>query len=225
VSDSENPSNVSLRVVIAEDSGLLREGLARLLADADLKVVAKVGDGPDLISAAEKHRPDIAVVDVRMPPGYRDEGLQAAIEARRRVPDLTVLVLSQYVEERYGTELLEPGLGGVGYLLKDRVADVSDFVAAVRNVASGGTVLDPEVVSQLLSRRRRDRRLAVLTPREREVLSLMAEGRSNHAIARTLYVTEGAVEKHVRNIFGKLGLAQTGDDHRRVLAVLTYLSS
>jgi DNA-binding NarL/FixJ family response regulator len=211
--------------VIAEDSGLLREGLARLLADADLKVVAKVGDGPDLISAAEKHRPDIAVVDVRMPPGYRDEGLQAAIEARRRVPDLTVLVLSQYVEERYGTELLEPGLGGVGYLLKDRVADVSDFVAAVRNVASGGTVLDPEVVSQLLSRRRRDRRLAVLTPREREVLSLMAEGRSNHAIARTLYVTEGAVEKHVRNIFGKLGLAQTGDDHRRVLAVLTYLSS
>ncbi len=225
MSDSEIPSNVSLRVVIAEDSGLLREGLARLLADADLKVVAKVGDGPDLISAAEKHRPDIAVVDVRMPPGYRDEGLQAAIEARRRVPDLTVLVLSQYVEERYGTELLEPGLGGVGYLLKDRVADVSDFVAAVRNVASGGTVLDPEVVSQLLSRRRRDRRLAVLTPREREVLSLMAEGRSNHAIARTLYVTEGAVEKHVRNIFGKLGLAQTGDDHRRVLAVLTYLSS
>jgi DNA-binding NarL/FixJ family response regulator len=225
VSDSEIPSNVSLRVVIAEDSGLLREGLARLLADADLEVVAKVGDGPDLISAAEKHRPDIAVVDVRMPPGYRDEGLQAAIEARRRVPDLTVLVLSQYVEERYGTELLEPGLGGVGYLLKDRVADVSDFVAAVRNVASGGTVLDPEVVSQLLSRRRRDRRLAVLTPREREVLSLMAEGRSNHAIARTLYVTEGAVEKHVRNIFGKLGLAQTGDDHRRVLAVLTYLSS
>ena len=225
MSDSKIPSNDPLRVVIAEDSGLLREGLARLLADADLKVVAKVGDGPDLISAAEKHRPDIAVVDVRMPPGYRDEGLQAAIEARRRVPDLTVLVLSQYVEERYGTELLEPGLGGVGYLLKDRVADVSDFVAAVRNVASGGTVLDPEVVSQLLSRRRRDRRLAVLTPREREVLSLMAEGRSNHAIARTLYVTEGAVEKHVRNIFGKLGLAQTGDDHRRVLAVLTYLSS
>ena len=225
MSDSEIPSNVSLRVVIAEDSGLLREGLARLLADADLKVVAKVGDGPDLISAAEKHRPDIAVVDVRMPPGYRDEGLQAAIEARRRVPDLTVLVLSQYVEERYGTELLEPGLGGVGYLLKDRVADVSDFVAAVRNVASGGTVLDPEVVSQLLSRRRRDARLAALTPREREVLSLMAEGRSNHAIARTLYVTEGAVEKHVRNILGKLGLAQTSDDHRRVLAVLTYLSS
>ena len=212
-----------LRVVIAEDSGLLREGLARLLADAGLEVVARVGDGPGLIAAAEKHDPDLAVVDVRMPPGYRDEGLKAAIEIRRRLPDLTVLVLSQYVEERYGAELLESGASGVGYLLKDRVADVSDFVAAVREVASGGTVLDPEVVSQLLSRRRRDERLATLTPREREVLSLMAEGRSNHAIARVLYVTEGAVEKHVKNIFGKLGLAQTGADHRRVLAVLAYL--
>jgi DNA-binding NarL/FixJ family response regulator len=188
-----------------------------------MEVVAKVGDGPGLISAAEQHRPDIAVVDVRMPPGYRDEGLKAAIEIRRCVPDLTVLVLSQYVEERYGAELLEAGTAGVGYLLKDRVADVSDFVAAVRDVASGGTVLDPEVVSQLLSRRRRDQRLGALTPREREVLSLMAEGRSNHAIARALYVTEGAVEKHIKNIFGKLGLAQTDDDHRRVLAVLTYL--
>ena len=212
-----------LRVVIAEDSGLLREGLARLLADAGLEVVARVGDGPGLIAAAEKHNPDLAVVDVRMPPGYRDEGLKAAIEIRRRLPDLTVLVLSQYVEERYGAELLESGASGVGYLLKDRVADVSDFVAAVREVASGGTVLDPEVVSQLLSRRRRDERLATLTPREREVLSLMAEGRSNHAIARVLYVTEGAVEKHVKNIFGKLGLAQTDADHRRVLAVLAYL--
>jgi DNA-binding NarL/FixJ family response regulator len=209
--------------VIAEDSGLLREGLARLLAEAGLDVVAKVGDGPGLISAAEQHRPDVAVVDVRMPPGYRDEGLKAAIEIRRRVPGLTVLVLSQYVEERYGAELLESGASGVGYLLKDRVADVSDFVAAVREVASGGTVLDPEVVSQLLSRHRPDQRLATLTPREREVLSLMAEGRSNHAIAGTLYVTEGAVEKHVRNIFGKLGLAQTDTDHRRVLAVLAYL--
>jgi DNA-binding NarL/FixJ family response regulator len=217
------PSKEPLRVVIAEDSGLLREGLARLLADADLDVVAKVGDGPSLISAAKQHRPDIAVVDVRMPPGYRDEGLKAAIEIRRRLPDLTVLVLSQYVEERYGAELLESGAAGVGYLLKDRVADASDFVTAVRNVAVGGTVLDPEVVSQLLSRRRRDQRLGALTPREREVLSLMAEGRSNHAIARALYVTEGAVEKHVKNIFGKLGLAQTDDDHRRVLAVLTYL--
>jgi DNA-binding NarL/FixJ family response regulator len=223
VRDAEILSKESLRVVIAEDSGLLREGLARLLADADMEVVAKVGDGPGLISAAEQHRPDIAVVDVRMPPGYRDEGLKAAIEIRRCVPDLTVLVLSQYVEERYGAELLEAGTAGVGYLLKDRVADVSDFVAAVRDVALGGTVLDPEVVSQLLSRRRRDQRLGALTPREREVLSLMAEGRSNHAIARALYVTEGAVEKHIKNIFGKLGLAQTDDDHRRVLAVLTYL--
>ena len=216
-------SRAPLRVVIAEDSGLLREGLARLLAEAGLDVVAKVGDGPGLISAAEQHRPDVAVVDVRMPPGYRDEGLKAAIEIRRRVPGLTVLVLSQYVEERYGAELLESGASGVGYLLKDRVADVSDFVGALREVAAGGTVLDPEVVSQLLSRRHRDQRLAALTPREREVLSLMAEGRSNHAIAGALYVTEGAVEKHVKNIFGKLGLAQTDDDHRRVLAVLAYL--
>ena len=221
--DAKIPSKDPLRVVIAEDSGLLREGLARLLADAGLDVVAKVGDGPGLIAAAERHRPDVAVVDVRMPPGYRDEGLKAAIEIRRRVPDLAVLVLSQYVEERYSAELLESGTRGTGYLLKDRVADVSDFVAAVREVASGGTVLDPEVVSQLLSRRRRDQRLAALTPREREVLSLMAEGRSNHAIARALYVTEGAVEKHVKNIFGKLGLAQTDTDHRRVLAVLAYL--
>ena len=213
----------SLRVVIAEDSGLLRDGLARLLIDAGFDVVAKVGDGLALISAVERHHPRVAVVDVRMPPGYRDEGLRAAIEARQRVPDLTVLVLSQYVEDRYGAELLESGASGVGYLLKDRVADVPDFVAAVRKVASGGTVLDPEVVSQLLSRRRRDHRLATLTPREREVLSLMAEGRSNHAIAAALYVTEGAVEKHVRNIFGKLGLARTDADHRRVLAVLAYL--
>ena len=216
---SEEP----LRVVIAEDSGLLREGLTRLLEDAGLEVVAKVGDGAGLIAAVERHHPDIAVVDVRMPPSYRDEGLKAAIEIRGRVPGLPVLVLSQYVEERYGAELLESAAGGVGYLLKDRVADVSDFVAAVRHVASGGTVLDPEVVRPLLSRRRRDERLAALTPRELEVLSLMAEGRSNRAIATTLYVTEGAVEKHVKNIFGKLGLAQTDADHRRILAVLTYL--
>src|SRR5918997_2912575 len=222
---SESPSERPLRVVIAEDSGLLREGLARLLADAGMEVVAGVGDGEGLISAVERHRPNVAVVDVRMPPGYRDEGLKAAIEIRRRIPDLGVLVLSQYVEERYGAELLEAGAAGVGYLLKDRVADVSDFVAAVRDVASGGTVLDPEVVSQLLSRRRRDERLAALTPREREVLSLMAEGRSNPGIARALYVTQGAVEKHVKNIFGKLGLGQADDDHRRVLAVLTYLRS
>ena len=223
MSNTEIPSKGPLRVVIAEDSGLLREGLARLLADASLDVVAKVGDGPGLISAVEQHRPNVAVVDVRMPPGYHDEGLKAAIEIRRRIPNLPILVLSQYVEERYGAELLESGAAGVGYLLKDRVADVPDFVAAVRDVAAGGTVLDPEVVSQLLSRRRRDQRLGALTPREREVLSLMAEGRSNRAIASVLYVTEGAVEKHVKNIFGKLGLAQTDDDHRRVLAVLTYL--
>jgi DNA-binding NarL/FixJ family response regulator len=224
VKDAKIPSKGDLRVVIAEDSSLLREGLARILIDAGLDVVAKVGDGPGLIAATEWHRPDVAVVDVRMPPGYRDEGLKAAIEARRRrVSNLSVLVLSQYVEERYGAELLESGAAGVGYLLKDRVADVSDFVAAVRNVASGGTVLDAEVVAQLLSRRRRDERLAALTPREREVLALMAEGRSNHAIARTLYVTEGAVEKHVKSIFLKLGLAPTDTDHRRVLAVLAYL--
>ena len=208
--------------MIAEDSGLLREGLARLLVDAGLSVVAKVGDGPGLISTVERHRPDVAVVDVRMPPSYRDEGLKAAVEARRRVPNLSVLVLSQYVEERYGAELLESGATGIGYLLKDRVADVPDFIMAVRDVASGRTVLDPEVVDQLLARRR-DERLAALTTREREVLSLMAEGRSNRAIAKALFVTEGAVEKHVKSIFGKLGLSQTEDDHRRVLAVLTYL--
>jgi DNA-binding NarL/FixJ family response regulator len=218
-SSSKDP----LRVVIAEDSGLLREGLARLLVDAGLEVVAKVGDGPGLVAAVERYRPDVAVADVRMPPGYRDEGLKAAIEARQRVPNLPVLVLSQYVEERYGTELLESGASGVGYLLKDRVADVPDFIAAVREVASGGTVLDPEVVGQLLSRRRRDEKLAALTPREREVLSFMAEGRSNNAIAKALFVTEGAIEKHVKNIFGKLGLVPTDGDPRRVLAVLTYL--
>jgi DNA-binding NarL/FixJ family response regulator len=219
----ESPLKDPLRVVIAEDSALLREGLARVLVDAGLDVVAKVGDGPGLIAAVKRHHPDVALVDVRMPPGYCDEGLKAALETRRHIPNLPVLVLSQYVEERYSAELLESGARGVGYLLKDRVADVSDFVAAVRDVATGGTVLDSEVVSQLLSRRRRDERIAALTPREREVLALMAEGRSNHAIAKTLYVTEGAVEKHVKNIFGKLGLVQTDADHRRVLAVLTYL--
>jgi DNA-binding NarL/FixJ family response regulator len=219
----QSSSKDTLRVVIAEDSGLLREGLARLLIDAGLDVVAKVGDGPGLIAAAERHRPDVAVVDVRMPPGYRDEGLKAALETRRRVPSLPVLVLSQYVEERYGSELLESGAAGVGYLLKDRVADVPDFVAAIRDVASGGTVLDPEVVAQLLARRRRDDRLDALTPREREVLTLMAEGRSNRAIANSLFISDGAVEKHVKNIFLKLGLAPTDTDHRRVLAVLTYL--
>lgn len=212
-----------MRVVIAEDSGLLRAGLVRLLSDAGYEIVAEAADGPSLLRAVEEHRPDVAVVDVRMPPGFRDEGLKAALEARERAPGLAVLVLSQYVEERYGRELLESGAEGTGYLLKDRVADVREFVSAVETVASGGTVLDPEVVSQLLSRRSSDDQLTALTPREREVLTLMAEGRSNRSICATLFITEGAVEKHVKGIFGKLGLSQTAADHRRVLAVLAYL--
>lgn len=212
-----------MRVVIAEDSVLLREGIARLLRDAGLEVVSIVGDGVGLVAAVEELRPDISIVDVRMPPGFRDEGLRAAIEARARVADSPVLVLSQYVEERYASELLESGAGGVGYLLKDRVADVSDFVRAVRQVAAGGVVLDPEVVTQLMSRRRRGDRLDELTPREMEVLTLMAEGRSNTAIAEEMTVSEGAVEKHISNIFSKLGLSPDQYDHRRVLAVLTFL--
>jgi DNA-binding NarL/FixJ family response regulator len=212
-----------VRVVIAEDSGLLRQGLTRLLSDSGFEVVEQVGDGPALVDAVDRHRPDVCVVDVRMPPTHRDEGLRAALEARALVPGLPVLILSQYVEELYAGELLESGPEGVGYLLKDRVADVGDFVDALRRVAAGETVLDPEVVAQLLARRRRNDPLDTLTPREREVLGLMAEGRSNTAIARAMVVTEGAVEKHVRNIFGKLGLPASGSDHRRVLAVLTYL--
>ena len=212
-----------MRVVIAEDSGLLRQGLVRLLGDAGFEVVAQVGDGPGLVDAVDRHRPDVCVVDVRMPPTHRDEGLRAALEARSLVPGLPVVILSQYVEERYAGELLESGPDGVGYLLKDRVADVGDFVDALRRVAAGGTVLDPEVVAQLLARRRRDDPLETLTPREREVLGLMAEGRSNAHIARSLVVTEGAVEKHVRNILGKLGLPASDSNHRRVLAVLAYL--
>jgi DNA-binding NarL/FixJ family response regulator len=212
-----------VRVVIAEDSGLLRQGLVRLLGDSGFEVVAQVGDGSGLVDAVDRHRPDVCVVDVRMPPTHRDEGLRAALEARSLVPGLPVVILSQYVEERYAGELLESGPEGVGYLLKDRVADVGDFVDALRRVAAGGTVLDPEVVAQLLARRRRDDPLETLTPREREVLGLMAEGRSNAHIARSLVVTEGAVEKHVRNIFGKLGLPASDSDHRRVLAVLAYL--
>jgi DNA-binding NarL/FixJ family response regulator len=214
-----------LRIVIAEDSGLLRAGIARLLIDSGHQVVAEAQDGPSLLLAVEEHHPDVVVVDVRMPPGFKDEGLKAALEARRRDPNLAVLVLSQYVEERYGRELLESGAEGTGYLLKDRVADVGEFVSALGEVGSGGTVLDPEVVGQLLARRRRHEDLSSLTPREREVLALVAEGRTNHAIAGTLFVTEGAVEKHVKSIFGKLGLAQSEADHRRVLAVLAYLRS
>ena len=212
-----------MRVVIAEDSGLLRAGIVRLLTDSGHQVVAETDDGPGLLSAIEEHQPDVAIVDVRMPPGFKDEGLKAALEARERVPDLAVLVLSQYVEERYGRELLESGTEGTGYLLKDRVADVAEFVSALEEVGSGGTVLDPEVVRQLLARRRSDQDLSSLTSREREVLALIAEGRTNHAIAGTLFVTEGAVEKHVKSIFGKLGLAQSEADHRRVLAVLAFL--
>lgn len=212
-----------MRVVIAEDSVLLREGLIRLMGEAGFDVAAAVGDGPSLIAAIEEHRPDVSIVDVRMPPAYRDEGLVAAIEARRRVPGTPVLVLSQYVEETYAAELLAAGQPGIGYLLKDRVADVGDFLQAVRHVAAGDTVLDPEVVAQLLTRRRRDDRVAALTPREQEVLALMAEGRSNNAIADAMGVGEGAVEKHVTGILAKLGIEPAQSDHRRVLAVLAYL--
>lgn len=214
-----------MRIVIAEDSVLLREGIIRLLTDSGFEVVAAVGDGPSLVEAVVEHRPQISIVDVRMPPSFRDEGLRAAIEARRRVPESAVLVLSQYVEERYASELLEGGADGVGYLLKDRVADVGQFVQAVRQVAEGGTVLDPEVVTQLMARRRRGNLLEDLTPREHEVLSLMAEGRSNSSIADSLSVSDGAIEKHVSNIFSKLGLPPADATHRRVLAVLTYLRS
>jgi DNA-binding NarL/FixJ family response regulator len=214
-----------LRVVIAEDSALIREGLARLISESGGEVVAKVGDGPSLVEAVVEHRPDVSVVDVRMPPSQRDEGLRAAIEARRRVPGAPVLVLSQYVERQYATELLADRGGGVGYLLKDRVADVREFMDALRRVARGGTALDPEVVAQLMVPRHADDRLNSLTPREREVLAAMAEGRTNMGIATLLGVTEGATEKHISNIFGKLDLPDSQNDHRRVLAVLTYLGS
>lgn len=212
-----------LRVVVADDAVLLREGLVRLLTENGHEVVAAVGDGPALVDAIERHRPDVSVVDVRMPPSHTDEGLRAAVEARRRVPRSPVLVLSQYVEVSYADDLLADRNGAVGYLLKDRVAAITEFFDALRRVASGGTVLDPEVVAQLLVRRRRDDPLRELTPREREVLALMAEGRSNANIARTLVVSDGAVEKHVRNIFTKLTLPPDDEQHRRVLAVLTYL--
>jgi DNA-binding NarL/FixJ family response regulator len=209
-----------VRVVIVEDLALLREGLVRLLEDAGHDVIAAVEDGSGLLRVAVTERPDVAVVDVRLPPSFRDEGLRAAIEARRRVPGLPVLVLSQYVEQTYASELLADGVGGVGYLLKERVADTRDFVAAVERVAEGGTALDPEVVRQLVARRGP---LSELTPREGEVLGLMAEGRSNAAIAAELVISESAVEKHVSRIFEKLGLPPSDSDHRRVLAVLAYL--
>ncbi|HEU4541220.1 MAG TPA: response regulator transcription factor [Jiangellaceae bacterium] len=213
-----------MRVVLAEDSVLLREGLIRLLTEAGCTIAEAVGDGDALVAAVEKHRPDVAVVDVRMPPSHTDEGLRAAIEARRRVPGTGVLVLSQYVEESYASDLLADGAGGVGYLLKDRVSALVELSEALERVASGGTVLDPEVVAQILARRRRDP-LDELTPREREVLGLMAEGRSNSAIARKLVITEGAVEKHISSILTKLDLPPSGDDHRRVMAVLAWLGA
>jgi DNA-binding NarL/FixJ family response regulator len=212
-----------LRIVVADDSVLLREGLIRLLTENGHDVVAAVGDGPSLVAAIETHRPDVSVVDVRMPPSNTDEGLRAAVEARRRVPRSPVLVLSQYVEVSYADDLLADGAGAVGYLLKDRVAAITDFLDALDRVASGGMVLDPEVVSQLLVRRRRDDPLRELTPREQDVLALMAEGRSNTNIARTMVVSDGAVEKHVRNIFTKLVLPPDDEQNRRVLAVLAYL--
>lgn len=211
-----------MRVVLAEDSVLLREGLVRLLAEAGCTVADAVGDGDALVAAVAKHRPDVAVVDVRMPPSHTDEGLRAAIEARRRVPGTGVLVLSQYVEESYAGDLLADGAGGVGYLLKDRVSALAELSDALERVASGGTVLDPEVVAQLFARRRRDP-LDELTAREREVLELMAEGRTNSAIARKLVITEGAVEKHISSILTKLDLPPSEDDHRRVMAVLAWL--
>ncbi|MFD4541373.1 LuxR C-terminal-related transcriptional regulator [Streptomyces bauhiniae] len=219
-----------MRVVIAEDSVLLREGLTRLLTDLGHEVVAGVADAEALLAtiaelAGRGELPDVVVADVRMPPTHTDEGVRAAVELRGRHPDLGVLVLSQYVEERYATELLAGSSRGVGYLLKDRVADVREFVGAVERVAQGGTALDPEVVAQLLGRSRKQDVLAALTPREREVLGLMAEGRTNSAVARQLVVSDGAVEKHVSNIFMKLGLTPSDGDHRRVLAVLTYLNS
>jgi DNA-binding NarL/FixJ family response regulator len=211
-----------VRVVIAEDGVLLREGLARLLADEGHEVLATAGDALGLVEAVEKQRPDVCIVDVRMPPTFTDEGLRGALEIRERWPGTPVLVLSQYVEERYATELLAGDSTGVGYLLKQRVADVRDFLDALERVANGGTALDPEVVAQLMARARRHPH-DELTPREREVLSLMAEGLSNAGIAKQLVVTEGAVEKHVTNIFQKLRLEPAETDHRRVLAVLKYL--
>jgi DNA-binding NarL/FixJ family response regulator len=213
-----------MRVVIAEDLVLLREGLVRLLTESGLDVVASTDDGDGLLRIAAAHRPDLAIVDVRLPPTFTDEGLRAALEARRRLPELNVLVLSQYVEPVYAAELLADGRGGVGYLLKERVSEVRTFVEALRRVGGGGTALDPEVVAALVNpRRAQDGPLSELTPRELEVLGLIAEGRSNGGIAEALVVTLGAVEKHISRIFDKLELPAAGGDHRRVLAVLAYL--
>jgi DNA-binding NarL/FixJ family response regulator len=212
-----------VRVVVADDSTLLREGLVRLLEEAGLEVVGQAGDGEELLRKVRAHKPDVAIVDVRMPPTHTDEGLRAAREIRAELPQVSVLVLSQYVEVAYARELLAESAEGLGYLLKDRVADVGALTDAVRRVGDGGSALDPEVVSQMLGRRRDDDPLERLTPREREVLGLMAEGRSNGAIAAELVVSERAVEKHVTGIFSKLDLGASSEDHRRVLAVLRFL--
>ncbi|MGH3251853.1 MAG: response regulator transcription factor [Trebonia sp.] len=211
-----------MRVVIAEDNALLREGLVLLIRSSGHEVAAVAETGPEIVPTLLEQRPDVAVIDVRMPPGFRDEGLRAAIEARKRIPDLPVLVLSQYVEQTYAAELLAAGARGVGYLLKDRVSRITEFLDALQRVAEGGTALDPEVVSQLMNRHRQ---IDPLTAREREVLQLMAEGRDNATIAAMLVVTERAVHKHIGNIFRKLGLPATDSGHRRVLAVLAYLNS
>jgi DNA-binding NarL/FixJ family response regulator len=213
-----------VRVVLAEDLALLREGLVRLLEAHGFEIVAAVDTGPGLLTALLDHRPEVAVVDVRLPPSFTDEGLQAALAARRQVPGLPVLVLSQYVEQLYARELLADGAGGVGYLLKDRVFDAEQFVDAVRRVAAGGTAMDPEVISRLVARGARDEPVGRLTPRELEVLELMAQGRSNAAIAEQLVVTERAIAKHTANIFLKLDLTPSDNDNRRVLAVLAYLN-
>ena len=212
-----------MRVVIAEDAAIMREGLTRLLTERGHEVCAAVADGEALLAAVAQQRPDVAVVDIRMPPTHTDEGLRAALELRDRYPGTGVLVFSQYIETRYASELLAGGAAGVGYLLKDRVADVAEFADALARISVGGTALDPEVVSQLLAARQPG--VAALTPREREVLTLMAEGRSNAGISRALVLSTGAVEKHVASIFGKLGLPPSENDNRRVLAVLRYLGS
>jgi DNA-binding NarL/FixJ family response regulator len=212
-----------MRIVIADDAVLLREGAARLLEDAGFEVVAQAGDAEDLMRKVRAHKPDVAVIDIRMPPDNVDDGLRAALAIRSELPEVGLLLLSQYVEDRYLSQLLAEGAEGVGYLLKDRVADIERLSDAVRRVAEGGSVLDPEVVAQMLGRRERDEPLDELTPREREVLGLMAEGRTNRAIAEQLVVSERAVERHVTAIFGKLGLPASAEDHRRVLAVLAFL--
>jgi DNA-binding NarL/FixJ family response regulator len=212
-----------VRIVIGEDQALLREGIVRLLGDAGFEVVAEAADAPDLLRKVRAHRPDVAIVDVQMPPGNEDDGLRAAIEIRAGQPEVGVLVLSQFAEERYALDLIGDSAAGVGYLLKDRVADFAVFADAIRRVAAGGTALDPTVVSRMLGRRRRSDPFEALTTRERQVLELMAEGRSNRGIAEALVVTPHAVEKHVTSLFSKLGVSGAAEDHRRVLAVLSFL--